>query len=98
MTTVAKKTKPATSTIQVRVDAGMKRKAEKIFRRQGLTTSDGVRQLLKRAIEETDPWYAHKTSSHIPNVETRKVIEEARAGVNMETVALDELQKMWDDA
>ncbi len=98
MTTMTRKPGKAKAVIQVRVDARMKSRAEKIFRKQGLSTSDGVRRLLQRAIEETDPWYAHNTSSHVPNAELRKVIEEAREGVNMESVTIDELQKIWDEA
>ena len=30
-----------------------------------------------------DPWAAHNASSHIPNAETRKAIEDADAGRNM---------------
>lgn len=88
--------KESKAVIQVRVDARMKRTAEKIFRKQGLSTSDGVRRLLTRAIEEQDPWYAHKTSSHIPNEETMRVIEESEAGINMQVITLDDLQKQWD--
>ena len=96
MTTMTRKPGKTKAVIQVRVDARMKSRAEKIFRKQGLSTSDGVRRLLQRAIEETDPWYAHNTSSHVPNAELRKVIEEAEAGINMEVVTRDELKKLWE--
>lgn len=89
MTTTTKKKKAAktgdAAEIRVRVSARTKSRAEKLFRQQGLSTSDGVRMLIDRAIEEKDPWFAHNNSSHIPNAKTRKAIEDARAGKNIES-------------
>ncbi len=110
MTTMTKKltTKPraakrpaageSTATIQVRVDARLKRSAEKIFKKRGLSTSDGVRQLLARAVEEDDPWYAHKTSSHIPNAELQQLLKDSEAGIGMIRTTREELKKLWEDA
>lgn len=77
---------PNDAVIQVRVDAKTKKRAEKLFKRHGLTTSDGVRILLNQALEE-------KTMPHVPNAETQKAIEEARAGGG-EVVSLSELRKL----
>ena len=77
--------------IQVRIDSTTKNKAAKLFKRFGLSTSDGVRMLINRAIQEKD-------IPHIPNALTRKTIEDARANRNMKTVTLDDLQKIWNEA
>lgn len=66
--------------IRVRLSAKTKDKAEKIFREQGLSTGDGVRHLIDRAIAEKDPWFAHNTSSHIPNAETEEAMRECLDG------------------
>lgn len=76
--------------IQVRIDAKMKTKAARLFKRFGMSTSDGVRLLLAQAIQEKD-------LPHIPNAETRKAIEECRAGGG-EVITLDDLKKQWDEA
>ncbi len=86
MTTATKKTrttkrvaapsKAAKAVIQVRLDAKTKDKAEKFFKRHGLSTSDGVRRLIDSAITDKDPWLAHKMSSHIPNAETQRALME----------------------
>ncbi len=80
--------------IRVRLNAQTKDKAEKFFKRHGLSTGDGMRLLIDRAIREKDPWLAHEMSSHIPNAETREAIEDARAGRNLTAVSLDDLGKM----
>ncbi len=46
--------------------------------------------------EEEDPWFACKHSSHIPNAETIRAIEEGMAE-KLQPVTLEELSKMWDD-
>ncbi len=69
----------------MRVDAKTKSRAEKIFKRQGLSTSDGIRLLLDKAIAEHG-------ASHIPNAETEKAMRDVRAG-RTERVALSELKK-----
>lgn len=102
MTTTAKTKKTAKSAkkaapvekaeIRVRIDTKLKNKVEKLFKQQGLSTSDGLRLLISRAVSEGDPWAAHKASSHIPNAETQKAFEEARAG-DGEVIPLSELKK-----
>ncbi len=60
--------------IRVRLNAKTKDKAERFFKRHGLSTSDGVRRLIDSAITDEDPWLAHKMSSHIPNAETQRAL------------------------
>ncbi len=61
------------SLLQVRIDTRTKARAAKLFKRMGLSTSDGVRLLLHQALEA-------KSIPSIPNAETRKALEDARAG------------------
>ncbi len=106
MTTTTKRTRPvkqaaapnktATAMIQVRIDSKTKDRAARFFKRHGLSTSDGVRLLIDRALKDKDPWLAHEMSSHIPNAETHKAIEEGLAEKS-EPVTLEELRKMWDE-
>ncbi len=84
MTTMTKKTrvpgKAADSAgaedgaiIQVRLDAKTKDRVARFFRRRGLTTNDGMRLLIDHALAGED-------MQGIPNAETQKAIDEARAG------------------
>ena len=104
MTTIIKKTRSAKKTkaandaeIRVRIDAKTKSKAERLFKRYGMSTSDGVRLLIDHAIRDKalprDP-----DAPHAPNAETMKVIEEAAAGKNLEIVTIEDIKKQWDDA
>lgn len=104
MTTAAKKTRSVKKAktandaeIRVRIDAKTKSKAERLFKRYGMSTSDGIRLLIDSAIKDKvlprDP-----DAPHIPNAETLRVIEEAAAGKNLETVTIEDIRKQWDDA
>ncbi len=84
--------------IRVRLNAKLKDKVEKLFKRHGLSTGDGVRLLINRAVKEDDPWLAHDMSSHIPNAETREAIEDSLSGRNLETITLEDLRKQWEEA
>ncbi len=96
MTTMTKAKKPRTATravapskaakavIQVRVDAKTKDKAEKFFKRHGVSTGDGMRLLINQAMAED-------ALPHIPNAETQKAMEDVLAG-QTEHVSLSELK------
>jgi uncharacterized protein YcbX len=60
-----------------------------------MTTTMNKTKQAKAVMPENDPWHAHNTSSHIPNAELRKVLEESEAGINMETATRAELKKLW---
>jgi DNA-damage-inducible protein J len=60
------------TTINIRVDAKTKKKAEKIFARCGYTTSSAIRLFLLRTIKEND-W---PFDIHIPNAETLAALDE----------------------
>lgn len=82
---IANKTAPANNAeIRVRIDAKTKAKAEKLFKRYGMTTSAGIKTLIDRALAE-------KELPRIPNAETRAALEEARAG-DGEAIPYSELE------
>ena len=83
--------------IRVRLSAKTKSRAEKFFKRHGLSTSDGVRRLIDSAIADEDPWLAHRMSSHLPNSESMKAIEEALAGEG-EAMTPEEFRKFLEEA
>lgn len=78
------------SEIRVRINAKTKDKVEKLFKRFGMTTADGVRLLIDSAIREKD-------LPHIPNPRTAKMIEEGIAE-DIEPATIEDLRKIWDDA
>ncbi len=87
-TVAARKTDKAI--IQVRVDAKTKDKVARLFKRQGLSTSDGMRLLINQALAETE-------AGHVPNANTRKAIEEGLAET-LKPVTRADIRKMWEDA
>ncbi len=58
---------PNNASLHVRVDAKTKRKIEEFSKEYGLSTADGVRQLIQQGFRETD-------RPHIPNAETRRAL------------------------
>ncbi len=84
--------------IRVRLNAKTKDKAERFFKRHGLSTSDGVRRLIDSVISDNDPWLACRMSSHIPNAETEEVLRDALAGRNMESMTPEEFSSFLDEA
>lgn len=82
--------------IRVRIDAKTKSKAERYFKRYGMTTGAGVRLLLDRMLKEKEPLF-DPDAPHVPNAVTRKAIEDAEVG-KLTRVTVDDLQKIWDDA
>jgi addiction module RelB/DinJ family antitoxin len=59
---------PNNATIQVRVDAKAKARAEKIFKRCGMTTSDAVRIFINQAVEEKGmPFRPRVPDASMPN-------------------------------
>jgi antitoxin component of RelBE/YafQ-DinJ toxin-antitoxin module len=95
--TVKRGTTAAKATIQVRVDAKTKERAEKFFKRYGLSTGDGLRRLIDRAINDKDSWIAHEIFSHIPNAETARAIEEGMAE-KTEPMTPEEFRKFLEEA
>ena len=84
---------PASATIQVRIDAKLKSKAEKLFKRCGMTTSEAVRIFINQAVEEKGMPF----TPHVPNAETLRAIEDSEAG-RVEYASLAKLREIWNDA
>jgi len=76
------------ATVRARVDEELKREVEDIFSHIGLTTSQAITLFLKRVKQERGIPFELK----VPNQETKKAIEEARAGLNMEKSSIEEMK------
>jgi len=83
-----------TSTIQTRIDSETRLAAEKIFKEMGMSLNEGIRLFIKQTsirkripfdIVASDSWAEHNASSHIPNKETLKAIEELDSGKDVKT-------------
>lgn len=79
--------------LQVRMNAKVRSKAEKIFKRLGMSSSDAVRMFMAQTIEEEGLPF----QPHIPNAESRKAIKEALNGGG-EKITLADLRRQWDEA
>ena len=70
-----------TQTIRARVKPGLKRDAEAVLRKLGLTSSEAITLFLTQVkLNKGLPFPVR-----IPNAETRRAIRETRAGRNVET-------------
>jgi DNA-damage-inducible protein J len=77
---------PANAVVRARIDEKTKKKAAKVFKRMGLTTSSAFRMFLVRtAAEERLPF------DWQPNAETVKALEAVRRGEVTEVASFDEL-------
>ncbi len=72
----------------VYLDSEMKAKAKEIFKHYGVSLSDAINMFLTQSVLERGLPFELK----IPNNETKKAIEDARAGINAETITLEELK------
>ena len=75
------------ATVRARVDTRLKEDVEKIFAEIGLSTSQAITMFLRSVRRERGIPFELK----IPNELTRQVIEDARNGVNMEEITLEEM-------
>ena len=73
----------------VYLDSDMKEQAKQIFKKYGVSLSDAINMFLTQSVMERGLPFEMK----LPNDETIKAIEDARAGVNADTLTLDELEK-----
>ncbi len=74
------------ATVRARIDAGLKEDVEKILSEIGLSTSQAITMFMKGIKRERGIPMELK----IPNEVTMQVIEDARNGVNMEEITLEE--------
>lgn len=73
----------------VYLDSDMKAKAKEIFKHYGVSLSDAINMFLTQSVMERGLPFEMK----IPNDETIQAIRDARAGINSETITLQELEE-----
>ena len=77
----------AKETTSIKLDVEIKEKAKVIFKELGMTMGEAVNIFLSQvALQKGLPFEVK-----IPNEETQKAIEEARNGINMESVTIEEM-------
>ena len=77
------------ATVRARIDADLKKDVEKILSEIGISTSQAINMFMKGIKRERGIPFELK----IPNELTRQVIEEARKGINMEEITLEEMME-----
>ena len=74
-------------TTSIKLDVEIKAKAKEIFKELGITMGEAVNIFLSQvALHKGLPFEVK-----IPNDETKKAIEEARRGINMESTSIEEM-------
>jgi DNA-damage-inducible protein J len=73
----------------VYLDSEMKEQAKQIFKKYGVSLSDAINMFLTQSVLERGLPFEMK----IPNDETIQAIEDARNGVNADTITLEDLEK-----
>jgi DNA-damage-inducible protein J len=73
----------------VYLDSEMKLKAKEIFKMYGVSLSDAINMFLTQSVLERGLPFEMK----IPNDETIKAIEDARAGKNSDVISLEQLKQ-----
>ncbi len=73
----------------VYLDEEMKLKAKEIFKKYGVSLSDAINIFLTQSVLERGLPFEMK----IPNDETIKAIEDARAGVDGDVITLEQLKQ-----
>ena len=73
----------------VYLDSKMKEEAKIIFKKYGVSLSDAINMFLTQSVLERGLPFEMK----IPNAETIKAIEEARNGINSDTISFEQLKK-----
>jgi len=73
----------------VYLDSKMKEEAKKIFKKYGVSLSDAINMFLTQSVMERGLPFEMK----LPNDETIQAIEDARNGINSDTITLEELEK-----
>jgi len=73
----------------VYLDSDMKEQAKQIFKKYGVSLSDAINIFLTQSVMERGLPFEVK----LPNNETIKAIEDARAGINADTITLKQLEE-----
>jgi len=78
---------PVKETTSIKLDVEIKAKAKEIFQELGITMGEAVNIFLNQvALHKGLPFEVK-----IPNNETKKAIEEARKGINMQSTSIEEM-------
>ncbi|MFA6144145.1 MAG: type II toxin-antitoxin system RelB/DinJ family antitoxin [Sulfurimonas sp.] len=80
------------ATIRARCDADLKNAAEAIFKELGISTSQAINMFLAKVKREKGIPFELK----IPNDVTANAMEEARSGINMESITIDVLKAEFE--
>ena len=84
---------PKTATIGARVDAALKRDAESVFSRLGLTATEAITLFYAQVASRASLPFA----VGIPNTHTEEALQEAETGENLvEYRSLDELRARFE--
>ena len=73
----------------VYLGSDMKEQAKTIFKKYGVSLSDAINMFLTQSVMERGLPFEMK----IPNDETIQAIEDARNGINADTITLEELEE-----
>ena len=74
-------------TTSIKLDVEIKEKAKEIFKELGITMGEAVNIFLSQvALHKGLPFEVK-----IPNEETKKAIDDARKGINMESISIEEM-------
>jgi len=87
----------ARETTSIKLDREIKERAKEIFKELGMTMGDAVNIFLKQVLLHRGLPFEVK----IPNEQTRKVIEEAKADINMLDSSIEEMineREIWKNA
>ncbi len=74
-------------TTSIKLDVEIKAKAKEIFKELGITMGEAINIFLTQVTLHKGLPFEVK----IPNKETKKAIEEARKGINMESTSIEEM-------
>ena len=78
---------PVKETTSIKLDIEIKAKAKEIFQELGITMGEAVNIFLNQvALHKGLPFEVK-----IPNDETKKAIEDARKGINMQSTSIEEM-------
>ena len=76
-------------TTSIKLDVEIKAKAKEIFKELGITMGEAVNIFLTQVTLHKGLPFEVK----IPNEKTKKAIEDARKGINMESISIEEMMK-----
>ena len=82
---------PADAKIQARIDSSLKEEGERILADLGLTTTEFVRMTFRQLVMHKGVPF----DVRIPNEETRLAIEEARQGIGLRKMTLEEFKEEY---